>query len=77
MAEGDNDLNQGFEDLARDRFIIGAPDEVAEQIIAINRRLGVNHLVMSMEWAGMSKSLTDETMEMFAREVIPKVRAGL
>ena len=64
-------------DLAEDRFLIGSPDEVAEQIIAINRRLGVNHLVMSMEWAGMAESLATETMDMFASEVIPRVRAGL
>lgn len=77
MAEGDNDLSGAFEDLARDRFLIGTPDEVADQIIDINRRLGVNHLVMSMEWAGMAESLALDTMELFATEVIPRVRAGL
>lgn len=77
MAAGDNDLSGAFEDLAADRFLIGTPDEVAGQIIDINRRLGVNHLVMSMEWAGMDERLALDTMELFAAEVMPKVRSGL
>jgi len=77
MPDDDKGLGQEFEALARDRFIIGSPDEVAEQMIALNRRLGVNHLVMSTEWAGMPESLAVETIEMLAREVFPRVRQGL
>jgi len=46
-------------------------------MIAIHRRLGVNHLVMSTEWAGMPESLAIETIEMLAKEVFPRVRQGL
>lgn len=77
MAAGDNNLDQAFDELAGDRFIIGSPDEVAGQILDLNRTLGVNHLVMSMEWAGMPASLTADTMELFATEVIPRVRQGM
>ena len=63
--------------LIGDRFLIGSPDEVAEQILAIRRRLGVNHLVMSTEWAGMPESLAVETIEMIAKELFPRVRQGL
>jgi hypothetical protein len=45
-------------------------------VIAIHRRLGVNHLVMSTKWAGMPDSLTLETIDMIARELIPRVRQG-
>lgn len=77
MPEGDNNLSQVFDALAGDRFLIGSPDEVAEQIIAIHRRIGVNHLIMSIEWAGMPQSLVFETMQMIAEEVAPKVRQGI
>lgn len=77
MPEGDRGLGQSFEDLIRDRFIIGSPDEVAEQIVALHRRLGVNHVVMSTEWAGMPETLAVETIEMIAKEVFPRVRQGL
>ncbi len=77
MPSEDRGLGQAFEDLIGDRFLIGSPDEVAEQILAVRRRLGVNHLVMSTEWAGMPESLATETIEMIAKEVFPRVRAGL
>ena len=77
MPGEDRGLDQEFEDLVRDRFLIGSPDEVAEQMIALHRRLGVNHIVMSTEWAGMPESLAVETMDMIAREVFPRVRQGL
>jgi hypothetical protein len=39
--------------------------------------MGVNHLVMSTEWAGMPESLAIETIEMLGEEVLPRVQQGL
>lgn len=77
MPDDDRGLDQKFEDLIADRFLIGSPDEVAKGMIALHRRLGVNHIVMSTEWAGMPESLASETIEMLAAEVFPRVRQGL
>jgi alkanesulfonate monooxygenase SsuD/methylene tetrahydromethanopterin reductase-like flavin-dependent oxidoreductase (luciferase family) len=77
MPDDDRGLGQDFESLIGDRFLIGSPDEVAEQVVALRRRLGVNHLVMSTEWAGMPESLAVETIEMIAQELFPRVRQGL
>ena len=77
MPDDDRGLGQDFEDLMQDRFIIGSPDEVAEQMIALHKRVGANHIVMSTEWAGMAESLAVETIEMLATEVFPRVRQGL
>jgi alkanesulfonate monooxygenase SsuD/methylene tetrahydromethanopterin reductase-like flavin-dependent oxidoreductase (luciferase family) len=77
MPDEDRGLGQEFEALIGDRFLIGSPDEVAEQILGIHRRLGVNHIVMSTEWAGMPESLATETLEMIAKEVFPRVHQGL
>jgi alkanesulfonate monooxygenase SsuD/methylene tetrahydromethanopterin reductase-like flavin-dependent oxidoreductase (luciferase family) len=77
MPDDDRGLGQAFDDLIGDRFLIGSPDDVAEQMLALRRRLGVNHLVMSTEWAGMPESLATETIEMLAEEVFPRVRQGL
>jgi alkanesulfonate monooxygenase SsuD/methylene tetrahydromethanopterin reductase-like flavin-dependent oxidoreductase (luciferase family) len=77
MPDDDRGLGQEFDDLIGDRFLIGSPDEVAEQMLALRRRLGINHLVMSTEWAGMPESLAAETIEMLAKEVFPQVRQGL
>jgi alkanesulfonate monooxygenase SsuD/methylene tetrahydromethanopterin reductase-like flavin-dependent oxidoreductase (luciferase family) len=77
LPADDGGLGQEFESLIGDRFLIGSPVEVAEQICALHRRLGVNHLVMSTEWAGMPESLATETVEMIAAELIPLVRQAL
>jgi alkanesulfonate monooxygenase SsuD/methylene tetrahydromethanopterin reductase-like flavin-dependent oxidoreductase (luciferase family) len=76
MPEGDNDLGAGFDDLIRDRFLLGSPDEVAEQILALHRATGINHLIMSMQWPGMPQSLVLDELHMLAEEVFPKVRQG-
>ena len=71
------ELAQSFEDMARDRFLIGSVDDVAEQIIKFNKRVGMNHIVMSMHWPGMDVSRSMETMQLIAEEVFPKVRQGI
>jgi alkanesulfonate monooxygenase SsuD/methylene tetrahydromethanopterin reductase-like flavin-dependent oxidoreductase (luciferase family) len=59
------------------RFLIGSPDDVAEQMIDINKRLGVNHLILSMEWAGMEKNVARDCMQLMAEEVIPRVKQAI
>jgi alkanesulfonate monooxygenase SsuD/methylene tetrahydromethanopterin reductase-like flavin-dependent oxidoreductase (luciferase family) len=77
LPDDDSGFDQSFEDLIGDRFLIGSPDEVADQILALRRRVGVNHLVMSTEWAGMPESLATETIEMIAKELFPRVQQGI
>ncbi|MEE9276669.1 MAG: LLM class flavin-dependent oxidoreductase [bacterium] len=77
MPAGDNDLGQPFEELIRDRFIFGAPEEAAEQIIRLARVIGMNHLIVSLQWPGMPQSLALETIHLVAEEVFPLVRQGL
>jgi len=73
----DDGLAEAFDELAGDRFLIGSPDEVAEQIVGLGRRLGINHLIMSLQWPGMPHPLVLDTMRMLAEQVFPKVRAAL
>ena len=76
MPEGDNDLGAEFDDLIRDRFLLGSPDEVAEQMLALHRTIGINHLIMSVQWPGMPQSLALDELHMLAEEVFPRVRSG-
>ncbi len=77
MPEGDDDLSLDFDELTRDRFLFGAPDEVAEQIIGYNKRLGVNRMIVAVHWAGMPHNQVEDTLHLFAEEVMPKVAQGL
>ena len=73
MPPGDDDLSLDFDELLRDRFLFGSPDEVAEQIIGYNRKLGVNSFVLGMQWLGMPHNQVCDALQLFAEEVMPKV----
>lgn len=77
MAEGDQDITMAYEDLAKDRFIVGDPDTVAEEMVRYNRELGVDHIIMSVQGTGMPQAATLDTFELMAAEVFPKVRAAV
>ena len=77
MPAGDNDLGLDYDELIRDRFVFGTPDEVAEQILAFVRRLGVSYFMFGFQWPGMPHSLVLEQTEMMVEMVFPLVRQGL
>jgi alkanesulfonate monooxygenase SsuD/methylene tetrahydromethanopterin reductase-like flavin-dependent oxidoreductase (luciferase family) len=76
MPEDDRDLGAEFDDLIRDRFLLGSPDEVAEQMRALQRATGINHLIMSVQWPGMPQSMVLDELHLLAEEVFPRVRRG-
>lgn len=63
-----------FEDLARDRFIIGDVDHVIEEIGRYRDQAGVNYLVCRMAFAGMRHGDVMATMRFFGQAVIPEFR---
>lgn len=63
-------LGGDFSELAVDRFIIGTPDDCAEQI-ARYAELGVTHLHMRMNWAGMPVEPSIASLEMLGDAVMP------
>lgn len=77
MPEGDNNLDLAYDELLEDRFILGSPDEVAEQVIAHGKRLGVNVLILGFHWIGMPQSLVLENLMRFKEDVMPNVEQGL
>ena len=77
MADGDNNLDLPFEELLEDRFLLGSPDQVAEQLIGYSRRLGVSAVIPAFQSLGTPHSQVMESMEIFAKEVMPRVLQGL
>ena len=73
MPKGDDNLDLDFDELTKDRFLFGSPDEVAEQIISYEKRLGVTHMVLGMQGVGMPQNQMLESMHLFAEQVMPKV----
>lgn len=66
------DLN--FDELKRDRLILGSPEEVAEQVMSYHEEFGAEVMWFMVDWPGMDPRFTLETIERFGREVIPKVK---
>jgi alkanesulfonate monooxygenase SsuD/methylene tetrahydromethanopterin reductase-like flavin-dependent oxidoreductase (luciferase family) len=54
--------------------LFGSPDTVASQIAERLRGLRVTHLCLAMRLPGMPEELCRSSMELFAREVAPKIR---
>ena len=77
MAEGDRDIDVDYEELARDRFIVGDPEGVAAEILRYRELTGMNHLIMSVQGVGMPQGQVLDTFRLMAEEVFPKVRAAL
>ena len=59
--------------LARNRFAIGSPAQVADTLLA-QHQVGVTHVAMRVSWPGMKQDDVLAGIEMLGREVLPQVR---
>jgi alkanesulfonate monooxygenase SsuD/methylene tetrahydromethanopterin reductase-like flavin-dependent oxidoreductase (luciferase family) len=63
--------------LINGRFIIGSPDEVAEQIAIIMKATGGTRLICRSQWVGMEQKHVMRTIELLGTAVAPIVRKAL
>lgn len=66
------DLN--FDELKRDRLILGSPTEVIQQVLSYHEEFGAEFMWFMVDWPGMDPGLTLETIERFGAEVIPQLK---
>jgi alkanesulfonate monooxygenase SsuD/methylene tetrahydromethanopterin reductase-like flavin-dependent oxidoreductase (luciferase family) len=60
-----------FDRLAEERFFVGTPAEVIEQIEAMRDRIPLDHLALRFHHSGMDHETVLEQIELFGDEVIP------
>ena len=70
---GEESFTMPFSDLARDRFLLGSPAQVVQEIRRYGDELGVNYLIFRLQWPGMDQERTLRQIEIMGREVIPEV----
>ena len=70
----DETFDQGFDDLLRDRFILGSPEECCEQLRPCIEELGVNHLIFRTHWAGMPLPVALSSMRLISDELLPALK---
>jgi alkanesulfonate monooxygenase SsuD/methylene tetrahydromethanopterin reductase-like flavin-dependent oxidoreductase (luciferase family) len=70
----DESLSVPYEELVRDRFIVGTPGECRGEIERYNRVLGVNHFLLRLQWPGMPQKLVLDQIALLGGEVFPALR---
>jgi alkanesulfonate monooxygenase SsuD/methylene tetrahydromethanopterin reductase-like flavin-dependent oxidoreductase (luciferase family) len=63
-----------WDDLVRETVAFGSPETVARKIEAM-RAIGVGHVLCWMNFGGLPQERIRRSMELFAREVIPRFRS--
>jgi alkanesulfonate monooxygenase SsuD/methylene tetrahydromethanopterin reductase-like flavin-dependent oxidoreductase (luciferase family) len=54
-----------------DAFLVGSPQSIAEQVLRLVDSLGVNHIVVKIQWAGMSHRDAMRSIELIGNQVMP------
>jgi len=73
LPEGDS-FDVGFEELVRDRFIIGDADDCVRELKRYVDALGVNCFIFRIQWPGMEQAKVLRTIKLLAERVMPAVR---
>ncbi len=71
---GETGESLAVEELVRDRFVIGAPDDVIRECRRHRDELGVTHLIVRFNFPGMAQAHVLKAIRLFGREVIPALR---
>ncbi len=73
LPEGD-DFAGDFEELCRDRFILGSPEECIAEIDRFRATLGVTEFIVRVQWPGMPPSQAMRNIENIGTTLIPHYR---
>ncbi|MBI4607769.1 MAG: hypothetical protein HY726_02020 [Candidatus Rokubacteria bacterium] len=63
-----------FEDLARDRFIIGDPVKVRDEVARHRERLEVTTMTFRLQWPGMEQAKVLRSIRLLGEKVFPHFR---
>ncbi|MQF82929.1 LLM class flavin-dependent oxidoreductase [SAR202 cluster bacterium AD-802-E10_MRT_200m] len=69
----DESFSDSFTDLMKDRFIIGTPSDLVEAIKHYEARLGVNLMILRIQWPGMGHQDVIRQIKLLEHEVIPLI----
>lgn len=72
VLPGGETFNLPFEDLARDRFLIGSPEKIVREIERYESELGITHMILRMQWPGMPHAEVMRQIELFGERIIPR-----
>ncbi len=68
-----SELQQQFEALAEDRFVLGTPSEVCAELERYEERLDMDLAMLRLNWPGLPYDRACECIELIGDEVIPNL----
>ena len=71
VVPADQSFARPLEELARDRFIVGTPDDLLAEADRYTTRLGVTTLILRIQWAGMEQRAVVNQIRLIGQEVVP------
>jgi alkanesulfonate monooxygenase SsuD/methylene tetrahydromethanopterin reductase-like flavin-dependent oxidoreductase (luciferase family) len=71
----DDRLAGEFDELLRDRFILGSPAECFEELARYEERLGVTEVIVRVQWPGMPQAQAMRAIETIGKELIGRAPA--
>jgi len=63
----------GIEALTRDRFVVGDPAQVRDEIARYRERLGATTIIFRLQWPGMEQARVLRSIRLLGEEVLPHV----
>jgi len=69
----DDDMTQAFDDLIRDRFILGDPSECAAEIRRCVAATGATTMLFRVHWPGMPHETVTRAIRLLAEKVRPQL----
>ncbi|HSF31058.1 MAG TPA: LLM class flavin-dependent oxidoreductase, partial [Candidatus Tectomicrobia bacterium] len=70
----EDSFDLAFEELIRDRFIIGDPDDCVHELRRYIEALGVNCFIFRIQWPGMEQAKVLRTIALLAEHVMPELQ---
>jgi alkanesulfonate monooxygenase SsuD/methylene tetrahydromethanopterin reductase-like flavin-dependent oxidoreductase (luciferase family) len=71
----EDSFDLGFEDLVRDRFIIGDPEDCIRELQRYVEALGVTCFIFRLQWPGMEQAKVLRSIKLLAERVMPKLQS--
>jgi alkanesulfonate monooxygenase SsuD/methylene tetrahydromethanopterin reductase-like flavin-dependent oxidoreductase (luciferase family) len=69
----DQTFDRPLEDLARDRFIVGTPDDLVAAAQRSAAELGATTLILRIQWPGMDRQRVLDQIRLIGQSVIPRL----
>lgn len=69
-------LDKSFDDLVKDRFVLGSPEDCWEQLRPYIEELGATHFVFRTHFVGMPLSNALASIRLMSEELLPALRAA-